>query len=88
MITTVSERTKIREYIFQNLTKLDDEVDFSDQDNIFQIGIVNSLFAMKLLVYIENEFQITIDDSEVEIVNFSSIDNMMKLIERKRGCHD
>lgn len=88
MNITVDERAKIREYILQNLTKLDGEVGFSDGDNIFEIGIVNSLFAMKLLNFIEREFEITIDDSDVEIVNFSSVDNMIKLIEKKRGCHE
>jgi acyl carrier protein len=78
-------REGIRKYIESNLVVFEDEAVFSDSDNIFQLGFVNSLFAMKLLNFIEKEFDITVDDSDIEISNFSSIDNMMTLIQRKQG---
>jgi methoxymalonate biosynthesis acyl carrier protein len=77
-------RAEIKAYIGQNMTKFDDEADFSDSDNIFQLGVVNSLFAMKLLNFIENHLHVTIDDDDVEIANFATIDNMIKLINKKR----
>ncbi len=78
-------RAKIRRYIEKNLEIFDDEAVFSDSDNIFQMGLVNSLFAMKLLNFVEQEFAITIDDEDIEISNFSSIENIIGLLEKKTG---
>lgn len=75
-------KTKIRNFIKANLIIFDDDVEFTDSDNIFEMGFVNSLFAMKLLNYIETEFKVSIDNSEMEISNFSSVNNIEKLIEK------
>ena len=74
----------IRNYINSNLITFDD-VEFSDSDNIFKGGLVNSLFAMKLLTFIEKEFSIKVDDEDIEIANFSSVNNIIKLIEKEKG---
>ncbi|MGA1870047.1 MAG: acyl carrier protein [bacterium] len=76
---------KIREYIESNLVVFDEDPTFSDSDNIFAMGFVNSLFAMKLLNFIENEFDIKVDNEDIVISNFSSVNNIMKLIEKKKG---
>lgn len=74
---------KIREFIQENLVVWDDDISFSDTDNIFQLGFVNSLFAMKLLNFVEGEFDIKIENNEIELVNFSSVANMEKLVKSK-----
>jgi len=79
----MSEKEKIRAYIEQNIN-IFDEVEFANDDNIFEKGFVNSLFAMKLLAFIEKEFDVEIDDEDIQIKNFSSVDNMMKLVEKKK----
>lgn len=71
---------KIREFIEPNLLELDDDVNFSDSDNIFEMGIVNSLFAMKLITYIEKEFNITVDFEELEIEDICSVNNIHNFI--------
>lgn len=75
--------SKIRDFIQENLVVWEDDVSFSDSDNIFELGFVNSLFAMKLLNFVEEEFEIRVDNSEIELVNFSSIINMEKLVRSK-----
>ncbi|OFX86597.1 MAG: acyl carrier protein [Bacteroidetes bacterium GWF2_33_16] len=76
-------KEKIREFIESNLIVFDDEAKFTDTDNIFALGYVNSLFAMKILNYIEKNFAITIENDDLDLKNFSSIDNIVCLIERK-----
>jgi methoxymalonate biosynthesis acyl carrier protein len=77
-------RDKIRNYIKDNLIVFDDDIVIADNDNFFQKGFVNSLFAMKLLQFVEKEFEIKIDDEDIEIKNFSSIDNIMILVKKKK----
>lgn len=76
---------KIRKYIAANLVVFEDEAEFKDSDNIFKLGFVNSLFAMKLLNYVEKEFSITVESEEIDIANFSSVDNIVALINKKRN---
>ncbi|GEB35380.1 MULTISPECIES: acyl carrier protein [Brevibacillus] len=74
---------QIRNFILANLVVFDDEVEFSDDDNIFELGFVNSLFAMKLVTFIESEFQLTIESDEMEISNFNTINNIVNFIQSK-----
>lgn len=52
-------------------------------EDIFKRGLVNSLFAMQLVVFIEQEFQITVDGEELDLDNFCSIDAMSAFVSRK-----
>lgn len=78
-------KEKIRNFIEENLTVFDDEAQFSDSDNIFELGYVNSLFAMKMLNYVENEFEVKVENEDINVLNFSSVNNIMQLIEKKRS---
>ncbi len=77
-------REKIRKFIESNLVVFEDEAEFTDSDNIFEMGFVNSLFAMKLVNYIEQEFSIEVDNDDLEISNFSSVDRIVEYIESKK----
>ena len=74
---------RIREFINENLLVFDDEAEFSDSDNIFELGFVNSLFAMKLVTYVENSFKIKVENSDLRLDNFNSVDNIVKFINNK-----
>ena len=76
-------KEKIRQFITRNLTVFDDEIEFADSDNIFELGLVNSLYVMKLLQYVESEFDIVIENEDMDIKYFSSVDNIARLIGRK-----
>jgi len=75
---------KIRSFIEENLVDLDDEIQLSDDDNIFELGFVNSLFAMSLLNYVETEFNLVVNLAELNIENFNSINNIAALVKRNR----
>ena len=77
-------KEKIRKFIEDNLVVFEDEADFTDSDNIFEMGFVNSLFAMKLVNHIETEFDIEVDNEDLEISNFSSVDRIVQYINDKK----
>ncbi|MVO98340.1 acyl carrier protein [Paenibacillus lutrae] len=77
-------KQKIRSFIESNLVVFEDEAVFTDDDHIFQKGFVNSLFAMKLLSYIEQEFGFTVSNEDLDIANFSTLNNIVKLIEKHK----
>ena len=55
----------------------------TDDDDIFEVGGVNSLFAIELLTFVEEEFGILLEDSDLERKNFSSISAMATLVQSK-----
>jgi acyl carrier protein len=78
-------KEQIRKFIEANLVVFEDEAEFTDGDNIFEMGFVNSLFAMKLVSYIEQEFAIEVDNEDLEISNFNSVDRIVGYIENKKA---
>lgn len=74
----------IRAFIQQNLTVFEDDVTFSDSDNIFEQGFVNSLFAIQLLNFVQREFDIVIENEDINIRNFSSVNNIVRLVQKKQ----
>jgi acyl carrier protein len=58
--------------------------DFSNADNIFASGFVNSMFVMQLILFVEKEFHLTVENEDLDLNNFSSIDVLDDFIARKR----
>lgn len=79
-------KEQIRKFIESNLVVFEDEAEFSDSDNIFEMGFVNSLFAMKLVNYIEENFSVQVANDDLEISNFNSVDRITQFIENKRSA--
>lgn len=73
-------KAKIREFI-ERFFKNDN---LGDDDNIFD-NAVNSLFAMQLVLFIEREFDLEVDNDEIDISNFNSINAISNYITSKKG---
>jgi len=65
--------------------ELDDD-SLRDDEDIFEAGYVNSLFAMELVTFIEGTFDMTIDNEDLELENFSSVERIAALVESKAGA--
>ena len=65
------------------LAKFIKVAEINDTDNIFEKGLVNSLFAMNLVNFIETEFDISIDNMELDLDNFKDINSIVALIDKK-----
>lgn len=58
-------------------------IDLKDDTELINGNLMDSLSIVKLLVFLEDTFSISLDD-ELELTNFSTINDMVKLIERKK----
>jgi methoxymalonate biosynthesis acyl carrier protein len=75
----IERKAKIREFLsrfFRNHALREDE-------DIFALGFVNSLLAMQLVNFIEQEFAIQVEDQDLDFENFKSINAIDSLIGRK-----
>ncbi|WP_232699156.1 acyl carrier protein [Brevibacillus daliensis] len=68
------------------LSKFIKSKQLEDHDDIFAIGEVNSLFAMQLVMFMEKEFGVEIDNNDLDLNNFRSIQAISTLIARKSAA--
>jgi acyl carrier protein len=55
----------------------------TDDDDFFAQGFVNSLFAMQLVMWVEKEFGVSIEDQDLDIQNFNTVNAVAGFVERK-----
>lgn len=72
-------KANIRNFLSKYITNYD----LKDDEDIFSLGFVNSLFAMQLVMFIEKEFKLTVDNEDLDLKNFRSIKSIAELVERK-----
>jgi methoxymalonate biosynthesis acyl carrier protein len=81
--TAVIQSTKstIRNFILGsvNIQNLDDD------DNLFESGIVNSLFAVQLMTYLEKTFRIEVTMDDLSLENFESINSTSSFVLSKKN---
>jgi acyl carrier protein len=59
--------------------------DLKDDDNLFESGIVNSLFAVQLMTFIEKAFVIEVGQDDLDIENFKSLNATTAFVLKKNG---
>ena len=60
--------------------------DLGDDEDLFESGIVNSLFAVQLTTFIEKTFGIEIVADDLEIQNFKSLNAATSFVLRKEAA--
>ena len=53
-------------------------------DRLFSSGIVDSFGVLELIAFLEDEFHITIDTTQHELMEFDSVNQIMALVEGAR----
>ena len=56
-----------------------------DDDNLFESGIVNSLFAVQLMTFIEKTFGLEVGMEDLDIENFKSLNAAAAFVLQKSG---
>lgn len=75
-------RNKIRNFVRENfLFGGDDEL--HDGDSFLEMGIVDSTGVLELVAFLEDQWGLMIDDSELVPENLDSVDNLVGFLERK-----
>jgi len=74
-------RQTVREFISASI----DINNLSDDENLFETGIVNSLFAVQLMTFIEKTFGIEVSIDDLDIENFKSVGATAAFVLKKNG---
>jgi methoxymalonate biosynthesis acyl carrier protein len=58
-------------------------VDVEDDEDLFASGLVNSLFAMQLVLFVEKEFAVKVENQDLDLANFRSVNAITSFIQQK-----
>ncbi|MBN1050261.1 phosphopantetheine-binding protein [Clostridium botulinum] len=75
----MENKEKVRKYLGRFFRKHVIE----DDEDIFELGFVNSLFAMQLVMFIEKEFGVSISNEDLDLKNFRTINSIVSLVDNK-----
>ncbi len=72
-------KEKIREFIFEDLIFVAEPEKFSDDDDLLEAGL-DSMGIMRLIMFVEEQFTVTLPDSEIDPDNVRSFNTLEQWI--------
>jgi acyl carrier protein len=78
---TVEEQ--IRQYVADNFLFSDDGYQLSEDASFLEEGIVDSTGVLELVMFVEEIFNVTVEDEEIVPENFDSVSRLATYIRRK-----
>ena len=82
---SIAEENGIKETVRRFILSSIAIADLNDDDDLFELGIVNSLFAVQLVTFIEKTFVIEVEMDDLDIDNFKSLNATTAFVVRKNG---
>lgn len=78
-------RVEIRTYIVENLDYQGDAENLEDDESFLESGMIDSRAFVDLVAFVEETYDITVEDVELVPDNLDSVGKLVAFIERKTG---
>lgn len=78
---TEDDKVLIREFLAAHLHG----VEVEDDEDLFASGLVNSLFAVQLVMWVERTYGLQVSGEDLAFTNFRSVDAIAEFVERKKA---
>jgi methoxymalonate biosynthesis acyl carrier protein len=78
-------RDKVKQIISTFIINATNLSNLGEDDHLFETGVLNSLFAVQLMTFIEKAFRIEVGKDDLDIDNFKSIRATTAFVLRKNG---
>jgi acyl carrier protein len=76
-------KAQIRDFVTSNFY-VADAAALEDQTSLLEQGIIDSTGVLEIIVFLENTFGVTVDDSEMLPENLDSIERIAAFVQRKK----
>ncbi|MGB5446028.1 MAG: acyl carrier protein [Psychromonas sp.] len=73
----------IRRYILENYLFTDDQSELDSNDSFLEKGIIDSTGVLEIILFLEEEFAISVTDQEMVPENLDSVNNLVNFIKNK-----
>jgi len=84
----MQKKDQLRDYIFSELARDNHSGNLSDDYSLVENGVIDSMAIVQLLSFIEDSFEISIEDEELIPENFETINAIYSLIQQKEVQED
>ena len=81
----MSNKLSLKQFIMEEYLPESNREEIGDDLNLIENGILDSLAVLKLVAYIEDSYNISLDPSEIDPDNLSTINAIDSLICSKSG---
>ena len=77
-------KTAVHDYILREFLPGEDPSDLTDQTPLITGGVLDSISTLKLVVFLEERFEVTVEAYEAGIDHLDTISEIARLVTRKR----
>jgi acyl carrier protein len=85
-VPTVIER--VRQYVVENYLYMRPDVQLLDDDPLLTRGIIDSMGVMEIIALLEDDFGITVGDTEITEENLGSLSAIGRYVASKNAAAD
>lgn len=78
-------RETVRRYILDNFLPGEDPANLTDQTELKESGILDSLSTLKLVTFLEEQYKVEFEADDLDAGNLSTIESIERLLESKRA---
>jgi acyl carrier protein len=78
-------REELREFIKENFLYTRPDMELRDDDDLMQLGIIDSLGFVELVEEVQDRYGIQVQDIEITEENFSSVSALVRYLDQKRS---
>ena len=75
--------SKVRNFILENYLFTDDQSELDSNDSFLNKGIIDSTCIMELIFFLEDEFDVHVEDEDMVPENLDSVNNIVHFIESR-----
>jgi acyl carrier protein len=75
----------IRDFVLTNFLFSDDPSRLQDDASFLEEGIIDSTGVLELVMFVEESFDLTVDDEDIIPENFDSVDGLTHYVLQKTG---
>ena len=82
----MDSRETVRNYIIENFLFGDTTPLRDDKMSLLDEGIIDSVGVMELVAFLEQDFELAVEDEDLIPENLDSVDNLVAYIARKQAA--
>ena len=82
----MSLEEQIRGYVLENYLFTDDQSALNSDDSFLEKGILDSTGILEVIYFIEDEFDVKVEDEEMIPENLDSVNRIVAYIQKKQSA--